>query len=68
MTGNCTGSYNIYKNFCGESMSKKKGGLEKMLFQWAYQNRKGETRAAQILKSIEETEKALDNVKFKKRG
>ena len=39
-----------------------------MLFQWAYQNRKGETRAAQILKSIEETEKALENVKLKKRG
>ena len=49
-------------------MGKKKGGLEKVLFQWAYQNRKGETRAAQILKCIEETEKALDNVKFKKRG
>lgn len=47
-------------------MGKKKGGLEKVLFQWAYQNRKGETRAAQILKCIEETEKALDNVKFKK--
>ena len=49
-------------------MGKKKGGLEKVLFQWAYQNRKDETRAAQILKCIEETEKALDNVKLKKRG
>ena len=45
-------------------MGKRKGGLEKALFQWAYQNRKGETRAAQILKCIEETEKALDNVKL----
>ena len=49
-------------------MGKKKGGLEKALFQCAYQNIKGDTRSAQILKCIEETEKALDNVKLKKRG
>ena len=49
-------------------MGKKKGGLEKVLFQWAYQNRKGETRADKILKCIKETEKNLDNVKLKKRG
>ena len=49
-------------------MGKKKGGLENALFQWAYQNRKAGTRAAEILKSIEETEKMLESVKFKKRG
>lgn len=49
-------------------MGKKKGGLENVLFQWAYQNRKAGTRAAEILKSIEETEKVLESVKFKKRG
>ena len=49
-------------------MGKKKGGLENALFQWAYQNRKADTRAAEILKSIEETEKILESVKFKKRG
>lgn len=49
-------------------MGKKKSGLESCLFQWAYQNRKAGTRAAEILKSIEETEKILKNVKLKKRG
>ena len=49
-------------------MGKKKGGLEKVLFQWAYQNRKGETRAAQILKCIEKNEKTLKKEKIKKRG
>ena len=51
-----------------KTMGKKKGGLESCLFQWAYQNRKAGTRAAEILKSIEETEKILKTVKFKKRG
>ena len=46
-------------------MGKKKSGLESCLFQWAYQNRKAGTRAAEILKSIEETEKILRTVKFK---
>ncbi|HJD29845.1 MAG TPA: hypothetical protein H9914_12765 [Candidatus Blautia avicola] len=49
-------------------MGKKKSGLESCLFQWAYQNRKAGTRAAEILKSIEETEKILKTVKFKKKG
>ena len=49
-------------------MGKKKSGLESCLFQWAYQNRKAGTRAAEILKSIEETEKILRTVKFKKKG
>lgn len=49
-------------------MGKKIGGLEKLLFQWAYQNRKSGTKAAEILKSLEETEKILENVKIKKRG
>ena len=40
-------------------MGKKKNSLESCLFQWAYQNRKAGTRAAEILKSIEETEKIL---------
>ena len=61
-------SYIIKKIFLGEFMGKKKGGLENALFQWAYQNRKAGTRAAEILKSIEETEKILESVKFKKRG
>lgn len=49
-------------------MAKKKGGIESCLFQWAYQNRKAGTKAAGILKSIEETEKILENVKLKKHG
>lgn len=49
-------------------MARKKGGFESCLFQWAYQNRKAGTRAADILRSIEETEKILKTVKFKKRG
>ena len=48
-------------------MVRKKGGLENCLFRWAYQNRKASTRAAEILRSIEETEKILKSVKFKKR-
>ena len=48
-------------------MGKKKGGLENALFQWAYQNRKAGTRAAEILKSIEETEKILESCRSKEK-
>ncbi len=51
-----------------DAVGKKKNSLESCLFQWAYQNRKAGTRAAEILKSIEETEKILKTVKFKKKG
>lgn len=49
-------------------MAKKKNGLQTAVFQWAYQNRKSRTRAADVLKSIEEVEKTLGDVKIKKKS
>ena len=51
-----------------DAVGKKKNSLESCLFQWAYQNRKAGTRAAEILKSIEETEKILKTGRIKKKG
>lgn len=44
---------------------KKKSSLETSIMQWAYQNRK--TKASQVLKSIEQVEKTLEEVKIKKK-
>lgn len=46
---------------------KKKNSLETSIMQWAYQNRKTKTKASQVLKSIEQVEKTLEEVKIKKK-
>lgn len=48
-------------------MAKKKRSLETAILQWAYQNRRMGGKAAEVLKSIEETEKTLEEVKIKKK-
>ena len=46
---------------------KKKGSLETSIMQWAYQNRRTKTKTSQVLKSIEQVEKTLEDVKIKKK-
>ena len=46
---------------------KKKSSLETAIMQLAYQNRKTKTKASQVLKSIEQVEKTLEEVKIKKK-
>ena len=48
-------------------MARKQGGIQNAVSRWAYQNRRGGTRAADVLKSLEETEKTLGAVKVKKK-
>ena len=48
-------------------MAKKKRSLETAILQWAHQNRRMGGKAAEVLKSIEETEKTLEEVKIKKK-
>lgn len=46
---------------------KKKSSLETSIMQWAYQNRRTKTKTSQVLKSIEQIEKTLEDVKIKKK-
>lgn len=46
---------------------KKKRSLETSIMQWAYQNHKTKTKTSEVLKSIEEVEKILEDVKIKKK-
>lgn len=48
-------------------MARKKSGMQNAVAQWAYQNRKTGSRAANVLKSIEEVGKTLDTVKIRKK-
>ena len=47
--------------------NEEKRSLETSIMQWAYQNRKTKTKASQVLKSIEQVEKTLEEVKIKKK-
>ncbi len=48
-------------------MAKKKSGMQSAVSQWAYQNRRGGTKAADVLKSIEAVEKTLGSVNVKRK-
>ncbi|MGI6095235.1 MAG: hypothetical protein ACOYBL_07360 [Lachnospiraceae bacterium] len=46
---------------------KKKGGWERSLLNWSYENQKQGTKAAQMLKSVTEMEKTLREIEIKKK-
>lgn len=48
-------------------MAKKQNNMQSAVLKWAYENRKSRSKAANVLKSIEEAEKTLENVKIKKK-
>lgn len=48
-------------------MARKKGGLEKSLASWAYQNKRAGSKASKVLQSVAEVEKTLGEIKEKKK-